>query len=241
MKKSKQKTIHFRKIKEKEVKSILNSFHLESAKEFSGVLIPFKKKYTDYGPLNDKDKGWIEVLAVTMKFFVDYHGNKVAEYNILRFVRLLSVNTIVLQTCYMELFNLYLSTLFDPNGNIRNGGYRILENMKMGLLPSSNKDTKTQKLRKAWMELFFELLRIEEDYTKLNKNLLLKAEMHGRKYRKDSVETNDKFLKNIRRGIEMIDRGFYFDKILEEFGLIEQVRVKEQLEKYYAFKREFKK
>lgn len=240
MRKVKQKTIHFRKIKEKEVQSILNSFHLKSTRKFTEVLKPFRRKYTDYGPIRDKDKGWIEVLAVSLKAFVDFQGDKSAEYNILRFIRLLSVNSVVLKTCYIDLFNLYLSTLFDPNGNIRNGGYRLLENMKMGLLPTSSKDTKSKNLRKSWMNLFFELLRIEGDYTKQYKDVL-RSDMHGRKYRRESVDTKDKFLKNIRRGIEMIDRGFYFDMILEEFEYLEEVRVKERLEEYYAYKGEFKK
>ncbi len=224
------------KIREKEVQDIFKSIELKSSKDFSEVLNKFKKKYTNYGPLYDKDGRWNEVVEKCLDLFIRFRENVHAKYNLLRFIRLLSANSFVLETYYQEIFSIYSTTVFDDNGNIRNAGFRIIENAKMGVLPASKKNIARRDLRESWMFLFFELLRIEKEYTQDNKDSILRSDRHGRRYRKWSTETKDKYLKNIRRAIEEIDRGYYFDRILEEFGYLEDLRTKEQLMEYYEFK-----
>ena len=235
------------KLNEAEVKVISASFDLENSKKFSAVLKPFKKRYTDYGPLFDKDAQWIEVFQITLSLYHHAQSESVERYtgttrrigtrryNLLRFMRLLAASFSVQVDCYEELTRLYWGTLFDPDGKIRNAGYQFLVNMQFGL-PRRSSDAKTTASRKNWMELFFDLLHTERYYEIENKNHLLRSDLTGRKWRKHSTDTKDVYLKNIRRAIELIDHGFYLDEILDEFGMLERVRHSDAVQKYRRFK-----
>lgn len=256
-------------LNEQEISSIFSNLHLKDSREFTAVLQPFKKRYSNYGPLFDKDKQWVEVFQTALALylqanfmeagiygattadFADTFDNIIGvhklnpaidagiyQYNLLRFMRLLATAFAVQVHCHRDLGRIYWNTLFNQNGKIRNAGYQFLGNMQFGL-PSYTKNGTTKPVRQHWMELFFALLRTERDFEITNRKFLLRSDLTGRKWRKHSTETKDVFLKNIRRGIELIDRGFYFDEILEDFGMLEQVRDAESVQKYYNFKKEF--
>lgn len=229
-----------------EVRNILNNFNLKKSKNFTKLLEIFRKKYGNWGPSDNKEdtnSDWVEIYERTIKEYTNYHleENDLARTNILRFTRLLAINKIIFIEYHEELINLYLSTITDKNGNIRNAGYRLLENMRFSLTfhsePREDNDNpqKHKNLRKAWVNLFIDLVNQEIIYVKKKKKELSSCD-YNNKYRTYSIDTRNTYLKTLRRGIEMIDRGMYFDKLLDEFGFLEKVRTKSEIAEYLNFK-----
>ncbi|MFW5703026.1 MAG: hypothetical protein ACOCXP_03625 [Candidatus Dojkabacteria bacterium] len=95
-----------------------------------------------------------------------------------------------------------------------------------------------KEVRRTWLRIFNQLVEMEHNYIQENKKNLRRKDYAG-KYQIHSSDTEDKLLLNIRRGLQTIDHGFYFDAILEEFGYLEHYRHPEEIAEYEGFKERY--
>ena len=203
--------------------------------QYSVLIKEFQDKHGRYGPMKE-DKQWSDVVEVILFEFEDNSNHDQTRYNLLRFLRLLAINPYTQKYYYKDLSLIYLKSIESTNGNIRNAGFGLLDNMKFGLGFTEMEGKQAKPVRENWIKLFITLMQFEEDYAYTHKSKISKTDIHGRKWRKHSTETQNKTLKAIRRGIETMDRGFYFDKILEEFDMLEMFRSSEEIQKYLQHK-----
>lgn len=219
------------------VQNILKSFLHSSTKDFSVLLKQFQSKYGHWGP-DKPHHGWVHVADQVLKGLGEYKDSVQPTYNLLRFLRLLSFSSSVQNQFSKQILLCYLQTIEASSGLIRNAGYQLLDNFKFGLGFHKDK-SKSKHIRENWLQLFTTLLTYEIKYTDKFRPQLTKSDLHGRKWRKNSTETKNITLKNIRRGIECIDSGMYLDKILDEFGVLQLFRTPKQIQEYLEYKTKY--
>ncbi len=184
-----------------------------------------------------------------------------ALYNLLRLLKkMLWISDVHLLYRYVqELMIIYSSSIFFSNGNLKMAGYRLLSEMIFALtilewrLRSKRGKQETIKylgidnadklvnivdeVEFAFIALYEYLMDVEYAYTETHTaQLEHNRDLHGYKYRKNSTETHDKFLKHVRRGIELFFSGYWFDNILDKHGMLKELRSAVRERKYRKIK-----
>jgi hypothetical protein len=157
-------------------------------------------------------------------------GSKEVQFNCIRLIRYALSNDSFFINHYQEIWQVYQLTVFHSSGNVRNAGVWLLAEYWFTMtifiddvVSSYNKIERVNKKKKEEMELFFvmngmSLFELERDYVEQHKKKLSKKEIGDGRYIPFPSETKDPYLRTIRRGIDEIARGNFFDRLAQKHG-----------------------
>ncbi|GEM_PF-4883469 len=160
--------------------------------------------------------------------------NPLVQYNALRLAKFAVDRFKSPDSHYAEPWELYLKTIFHPDGRVRVAGVQFLDRYYFGigfdLAPSFWRPRKNKQVEEEWMdavgrfviEKFFYLQDLEERYMNEHKRLRQGdlPDMGGRL--PWASDTHDKFLKSIRMGIEALTLRGPLEELMQKYGFNEK-------------------
>ena len=170
------------------------------------------------------------VFDESLKIF-DNNDDSTIKYNALRLAKYgVDINE-ALKHDYKKPWSLYLKTIFYADGRIRTAGINLLDRYYFGLSQSS----KNEEVDRLLIDMFLYLQNLEDEYIQKHEDKLGENDLPDFAGRIPwSSDTKDKFLKTIRRGIEILTRG-PMDELMETYGY--QQRTSDEFSELDIFQR----
>ena len=168
-----------------------------------------------------------------MYFITDATSSNESKYNALRLLKLSLLNRGIFWDIYMPIIWLFLYCINHDYWNLRMESIHLLSELqfKTNLYTESYsfyKNKHTIKDKKLYnycypllIDLFFRLWDLNDKYELENKKNISLKDRKKDGYIPCSYDTEDRYLKSIRRAIEELDRPHFIWK-MEEFWFIEK-------------------
>lgn len=197
---------------------------LQDSKTFTQTLKMFQRMFRKYPRLEPKEaKHLFDSCADLFRT----NRDPTIQFNAIRLAKFAVTSTRYMQKHAHEVWQLYKETIFHSNGQVRRAGVQLVARYYFGIVINIDPDPtfkikvpkrKQEELKKFLMFNYLHLIYLEEKYmTKYN----LWPTQEERKNTPEvflAVNTKDKFLKNIRMGIESFGNGRYMGEIMAENG-----------------------
>ena len=193
-----------------EIQHIIDSIKLPS-KEFTHELKSF------YKAMKCSDSRWgmklkteeaVRIFEVCSLIILDENVPDDRKYNAFRLVKqaVLERDFVRLEGNISESYALFTYGILHPNGNIRNEAFNYFVDLDMGCSSYLNPDEAFEE--KYWSiasNVFFHLRWMHDEYEKMNVKSLSKSDRSTKKTIPWSYDTQDPFLKSLRRYFERIE------------------------------------
>jgi hypothetical protein len=206
-----------------EIQNIIDSLCLPS-KDFTRELKSF------YKAMKCSDSRWgmkleteeaVRIFEACSPMILDESVPNDRKYNAFRLIKqaVLERDFVKMKGKLSESYGLFTYGILHPNGNIRNEAFNYFVDLDMGCSSYLNPDEAFEK--EYWIiasNVFFHLRWMHDEYERINSKNLRKRDCSTKKTMPWSYDTEDPFLKALRRYFERIE-GPRFHEALMKYGI----------------------
>ncbi len=215
-----------------ELEKLTKSFDLPK-KEFTNLQKEFFKKYWDKYSLELWEDESKLIFVACMDFISDDKTNNESKYNALRLIKLSLLNEKIFGDIYVLIIWLFLYCINHDYWNLRMESIHLLSELsfRTSIYTESYSFSKKKDIIKnkelynycypLLIDLYFKLWDLNDKYEFENKKNIRLKDRKKDWYIQCSYDTEDKYLKNIRRAIEELDTPHLIWK-MKEFWFIEK-------------------